>query len=110
MAPRISRKTTNAAGGSRPNHVPTVRDGSGGLGDPTAGVSVTAGALELSGAADAPGDSLGWPGSLGAVDGSAEAPGTGSPVFTSTWVKCDQRYSRVVSPESWISFASSRPK
>lgn len=97
-----------ASGGSSPNHVPAGWIG-GSLGKGLAGDGA-AGAVGDPGADVDTGGALVAGDSLGVGDGATEALGIGDPVVTSTWVKCDQRYSRVVNPDSWISFASSRPK
>jgi hypothetical protein len=74
------------------------------------GIGVAAAAL-VDAAADAVGAGVVGAGSLGLTPGEADgsADARGSAVFGSTVVYCDQRYSRIVSPESWIAFASSGP-
>src|SRR5688572_27880894 len=43
------------------------------------------------------------------AEGATVAVGIGSPVNGSIRVKCSHRYSRVVTPDSWIAAATSRP-
>src|SRR3972149_5276650 len=102
IAVNTSKRLATTTGGSTPNHLPT------------------ASCVPAPGAVAGVGD---WPsiadgGAVGLTSGEGlrlavgvgVALGMGSPVVGSTIVKLAQRYSRMVSPESWIFAATSRPR